>query len=72
MILPGLDAAGDISLKGGTSRADATGGTASGMFNNSGFTVNYGPSVGGVGGASPSWVWLAVAVMAGVWILRRR
>lgn len=61
-MVPGLTAGGNMALQGGTARAE--GGTASGMFDNSGFVVNYAP---------PAWVWVAVAVavVAGVVWVRR-
>ena len=51
----------------------ASGASNSG-FDNSGFVVNYG---GGVSTASgglgvPSWVWIAAAVVAVVWIAKRK
>lgn len=62
-----------MSLQGGTAKSDATGGTSagSGMFDNSGFTVNYAPSIGVGGGSLPSWVWVAAALAGAVWLVKR-
>lgn len=56
---------------GGSARSDAQGGYASSMFDNSGMTVNYAPSIGVGGGSLPSWVWIAAAVLGVVWLARR-
>lgn len=60
-----------LNFNGGKSQSDATGGTASGAFDNSGFTVNYAPSIGVGGGSMPSWVWIVAAVAGVVWMVKR-
>lgn len=74
MMLPSLSAGGDLALTGGAGGpggpAMAYGGTASGMFDNSGFTVNYAPGLGIGGGSLPSWLWMAAAVAGMIWLAR--
>lgn len=77
---PGSPASGPskvLNLPGGSgvmpplnvaSSATASGHSQS-AFDNSGFVVNYG---GGVSTGLPGWVLIAGAVVAGVWLWRRR
>ena len=59
---------------GAAGPATAMGGQASGsgMFDNSGFTVNYAPGIGIGGGSMPSWVWIAAAVVGVIWLRKKR
>ena len=71
---PVLTAGGGMSLQGGaggSARSDAQGGYTSSVFDNSGFTVNYAPSIGVGGGSLPAWVWIAAAVVGVVWLIKR-
>lgn len=73
---PTLTAGGGMSLQGGaggSARSDAQGGYSSNTspFDNSGFTVNYAPSIGVGGGSMSAWVWIAAAVAGAVWYARR-
>lgn len=66
------------SMTGGAGGASgpstSMGGQASGStpFNDSGFTVNYAPSIGVGGGSMPSWVWIAAAVAGVLWFSKRK
>jgi len=66
-----------MQLSGGKSSSDATGGTASGMFDNSGFVVNFGNDNNTSAGIKtptagiPFYVWIAGAVLAAIWLAKR-
>jgi hypothetical protein len=70
MPLPPLSLTGGA---GGSARSDATGGMAEGyaVFDNSGFTVNYAPSIGVGASALPSWVWIGALLLGVVWLKRK-
>lgn len=53
------------------SSAQAAGGNVSPVFDNSGFVVNYAPSIG-VGGSMPSWVWIGALIAGGIWLARKK
>lgn len=53
-----------------------SGGTASNdsksAFDSSGWNINFGQGTFAAGGAVPQWVWIAAAVGAAVWIIKRK
>lgn len=67
-----MAAPGGYSLE--TSSSSSAYGQAQSAFDNAGFVVNFGGKGGVTTGAAPSWVWAALAAVAGIglWLVARR
>lgn len=59
-----------MSASGGTAASEAKG-ASEGVFDNSGFVVNFGPAMTASGNVS-TWLIVGALALAGLWLYRRK